>query len=94
MIPLKVLTRKSLFSLLYKIDLDLAEQTRTRGCPFVGGRCTVRITSENLGVAPLILMRLLRLASACAVAGRVAGVGCCHHRCVSGAAGFTGHRSC
>ena len=75
MIPLDVLTRKSLFPLLYKIDLDLAEQTRAKGCPFVGGRCTARTISANLGVAPLILMRLLRFVLACAVAGRVAGAG-------------------
>jgi hypothetical protein len=32
-----VLQRKSLFSLLYKIDLDLAQQAKTQGCPTVGG---------------------------------------------------------
>lgn len=94
MIPLEVLTRKSLFSLLYKIDLDLAEQARARGCPFVGGLCTARIIRENLGVVLLILMRLLGFASACAVVGRVAVAGCCRHRCAFGGAGFTGRRSC
>lgn len=39
-----VLERKSLFSLLYKIDLDLAQQAKTRGCPTVGGRCMMRTT--------------------------------------------------
>lgn len=37
MIPLKILTDKSLFTLLYKIDQKLAEQTRSRGCPYCGG---------------------------------------------------------
>jgi len=36
MVPLKVLNRKSLFSLLYKIDQDLAERTRAKRCPFAG----------------------------------------------------------
>lgn len=37
MIPPEVLNRKSLFSLLYRIDLDLAEQARARRCTFCGG---------------------------------------------------------
>jgi len=37
MIPLKILTDKSLFTLLYQIDQKLAEQTRSRGCPYCGG---------------------------------------------------------
>lgn len=37
MIPLNTLTLKSLFSLLYQIDLELLENTRNRGCPFCGG---------------------------------------------------------
>lgn len=38
MIPPEVLHRQSLFSLLYKIDQDLAERARARRCPFCGGR--------------------------------------------------------
>jgi len=90
MIPPEVLQHKTLFSLLYKIDLDLAERTRVRRCPFAGVRCIAPITCESLGVGPLILMRLLRLALACAAAGQVAGAGYCRHRCVFGSAGFTG----
>ena len=94
MIPLEVLNRKSLFSLLYKIDLDLAERTRARRCPYAGVRCIAPITPESLGVGPLILTRLLRFASACAVAGGVADTGCYRHRYVSGGAGFTGRLCC
>ena len=53
MIPPEVLTRKSLFSLLYKIDQDLSEQTRIKGCPIAGGRFTVRIISASLAAALL-----------------------------------------
>ena len=90
MIPPEILNRKSLFSLLYKIDQDLAEQTRVRGCPSAGGHCIAPITGESLGVGPLILRRLLKFALACAAAVRVAGAVCCRHRCVFGVAGFTG----
>ena len=37
MIPLKTLKDKSLFTLLYQIDQNLAEQTRSHGCPHCGG---------------------------------------------------------
>jgi len=37
MIPLEVLNSKSLFSLLYKIDQDFAEDTKAKRCPFCGG---------------------------------------------------------
>lgn len=36
MIPLEVLKYKPLFALLYKIDLDVAEQTRAQHCPIAG----------------------------------------------------------
>jgi len=94
MIPPEVLNRKSLFSLLYKIDQDLSDQTRAKGCPFAGGRCIARTTCESLEVGPLILKRLLRFASACAAAVRVADGVCCRHRCVFGVAGFTGRLCC
>ena len=90
MIPPEVLNRKSLFSLLYKIDQDLAEQTRARGCPSAGVRCIAPITCESLGVGPLIWKRHLRYASVCAAVGRVAVAGSCHHRFGSGTAGSTG----
>jgi hypothetical protein len=75
MIPPQVLTRKSLFSLLYKIDLELLEKTRAKGCPFVGDRFIPQITSESLAVVPPIFARHLKFVSACvAVAGDAAGV--------------------
>ena len=57
MILPEVIQRKSLFSLLYEIDESLCEQTRASGCPIAGGRCTVPITSESLGVGPLNFAR-------------------------------------
>jgi hypothetical protein len=72
MIPLEVLNRKSLFSLLYKIDLDLAEQARAGNCPIAGVLCIARTTLESLAVGPRILKRLSKFALACAAVGRVA----------------------
>lgn len=92
MILPEVIQRKSLFSLLYKIDEALCEQTRVRGCPFAGGHCTVPTTSESLEVGPLTFVRLLSFASACAAVQMDAGAGYCRHRCGFGAAGSTGHR--
>jgi len=94
MILPEVIQRKALFSLLYKIDQDLAEQTRSRRCPFAGARCITPITGENLGVGPLIFARRMRFASACAVVGMDAGTGYCRHRYGSGSAGSTGRRWC
>jgi hypothetical protein len=93
MIPPEVLTRKSLFSLLYKIDQDLTEQTRAKGCPIAGVRCTAPITSASLGAVPLIFTRLLRCASACAAAARAAGAGFYRHRFGSGGGEYTGRLS-
>ena len=94
MIPPEVLNSKSLFTLLYKIDLDLTEQTRVRGCPSVGVLCIARITGESLGVGPLILKRFLKFALACAAAGQVVVGVCCHRLYVFGVAGFTGPLCC
>ena len=94
MIPPEVLNCKSLFSLLYKIDQDLFERTKAKGCPSAGVRCTAPITYESLEVGPLILKRFLKFALACAVVVQVAGVVYCRHRCVFGAAGFTGRLCC
>jgi hypothetical protein len=90
MIPLEILNSKSLFSLLYKIDLQLAEQTRVRRCPFAGGRCDMRIMRESLGVALLIWMRHLRFVIACAAVVKAAGVVFFHHRSDFGNVGYTG----
>ena len=90
MIPPDVLNDKSLFSLLYKIDQDLTEQTRAQGCPSVGVHCTVATTCESLEVGPGIWKRHLRFASVCAAGDRVAVVGCYHRRFVSGARESTG----
>jgi len=94
MIPPDVLNRKSLFSLLYKIDQDLAERTRSKGCPFAGGRCIAPIIGESLGAVLLNLKRFLIFVLACAADVLGAGAGCFRHRYDSGVAGFTGHRCC
>jgi hypothetical protein len=65
MITLDILTRQSLFTLLYQTDLDLAEQTKSRRCPFAGGRCIMPIISESLEVALLTLKRHLKFVSVC-----------------------------
>ena len=94
MIPLEILKRKSLFSLLHKIDLQLAEQTRVRRCPFAGGRCITPTMRGSLEAALLILMRHLRFVIACAAAVKDAGVVCCRHRFDFGNAVFTGRLFC
>ena len=92
MIPPEILNSKSLFSLLYKIDQDLAERTRVKGCPFAGVRCIAPITRENLEVGPEILKRFLRFALAFAAAVRAVGAVFCRHRFVFGIGEFTGRR--
>lgn len=94
MIQLEILQRKSLFSLLYKLDQDLAEQTKARRCPFAGVLYIAPTTCESLAVGPLTYVRLLRCALACAAAVRVAGAVHCRPRCGFGAARFTGRRWC
>lgn len=59
MIDHSLLRKKSLFALLHKIDVDLAENTRVKGCPSAGGRCIKRLTGVNLGVAPRILLMII-----------------------------------
>jgi hypothetical protein len=73
MILPQVLQRKSLFDLLYKIDLDLAEQARARKCPFAGACCIAPTTCESLGVGPLTFARLLKFVLACVAAKKAAG---------------------
>ena len=94
MIPPEVLNHKSLFSLLYKIDQDLAEQTRAQRCPSVGVRCIAPTTCESLEVGPRNWQRHLNFALVCAAGNRVAVVACCHLRFAFGAAGSTGRRCC
>ena len=62
MISHDVIQRKSLFALLHKIDLDLAETARLKRCPTVGGRCIMRLMRENLGVVPRTLLRSTQFA--------------------------------
>jgi hypothetical protein len=90
MIPPDILNDKSLFSLLYKIDQDLAERTRVQGCPSAGVHCTAPTTCVSLEVGPGIWKRHLRLVSVCAAGTTAAVAGFCHHRFGSGAAGSTG----
>jgi len=94
MIPLEILKRKSLFSLLHKIDLQLAEQIRVQRCPFAGSRYIMRTMRVSLGAALLIWMRLLRFVIAFAAAVKVADVVCCRHRFAFGSAVFTGRLFC
>lgn len=91
MIPPEILNRKSLFSLLYQIDQELAERTQAQGCPIAGVHYIAPITSESLEVGPRILKRPLRFASACAVAGPAADGVYSRHRFGFGVAGFIGH---
>jgi hypothetical protein len=49
-----ILKESKLYSLLHQIDVDLAERARIRGCPSVGGLCTVPLMSANLVVVPRI----------------------------------------
>jgi hypothetical protein len=51
MVPLDLLHRKSLFALLHTLDVDLAEATRTQGCPTVQARSTEARTCGSLGAA-------------------------------------------
>ena len=92
MIPPEILHRKSLFALLYKIDLTLAEQTRQRGCPTAEAPCTAPTTGASLGAGLPGFARHLNGASAYAAAVKGAGAGCCRHRFAFGAAGSIGHR--
>ena len=62
MIPPQILKFKSLYSLLYKIDLDLARQAKARGCPTAGARCTMRTMQESLVAVLLICARPLKYA--------------------------------
>lgn len=94
MIPPEILHRKSLFSLLYKIDQELAEQTRVRGCPIAGDRCTMQTTYESQKAVLLILLRLLRFVIACAAVVKAVGAEFSHHRFGFGSAGCTGRRCC
>jgi len=94
MIPAEILQRKSLFTLLYQIDSDLAEAIRAKPCPFAEGLCITPATSVSLGEAPAIFLRLTRCDSVFAAAGPVVDAGCYQLRCASGAGGFTGHPCC
>ena len=94
MILPELIQRKSLFSLLYKIDQDLCEQTRACGCPIAGVRCTAPTTCESLEVGPLIFARRMRSASAYAAVRLDAVAGYYRHRFGSGHVGSTGHRWC
>lgn len=52
-----VLKESKLYSLLYQIDVDLAEQARIRGCPSVGGHCIVLVMSASLVAVPRISLQ-------------------------------------
>jgi hypothetical protein len=60
MISPDILQRKSLFILLHRIDIDLAEGVRSNRCPTAGVLCITPHTCVSLGEAPQILTRLFR----------------------------------
>lgn len=94
MIPPEILNRNSLFSLLHKIDFEMAEQVRSQRCPTAEGRCTTPIIRESLGAVLLIWMRYLKFAIACAAAVTVAAAVSFPHQYGFGSAGYTGRRCC
>jgi hypothetical protein len=57
MISPEILQRKSLFVLLHRIDVDLAENVRSNRCPTVGVLCITPHIYVSLGEVLLILMR-------------------------------------
>jgi hypothetical protein len=60
MIPPEILQRKSLFALLYKLDMDLSESLRVKRCPTAGVHFIAPIMSASLGVGPRIWTRPMR----------------------------------
>ncbi len=90
MISLDVLAQQSLFFLLHQIDLDLARQTKERGCPTVKGRCTMPTTGVNRVAALRILKNSLTFVTAFAVGERDAAGVPCLHQSGSGVAGCIG----
>jgi hypothetical protein len=59
MIPPEILQRKSLFALLYKLDMDLAESFRVKRCPTAGVHYIAPAMSASLVVGPRIWTRLM-----------------------------------
>ena len=51
MVRPEVLQRKSLFALLYTLDVDLAETARAGRCPTVGGGCIAVTTPVSPAAA-------------------------------------------
>jgi len=94
MIPLDVLKFNSLFSLLYKIDLQFAEQTKAKHCPFAGGHCIMPTTRESLEVALLICQRFLRCDSVCAALFHHVVAESCHLRSDFGNERYIGRPFC
>ena len=90
MITLKVLKSQSLFSLLYMIDQDLAERTKSNRCPFAGVHCITPTINESLEVGLRIFKRRLRFDSAFAAAVRTVVDVCCRLLFGFGIAEFTG----
>ena len=54
MIPLQALKDHGLFTVLYEIDVDLAKEAQSAGCPTVGGLFIVPTIRANHGAAPRI----------------------------------------
>ena len=89
MLP-EILRRQKLFSLLHDIDVQLAEEVRSLGCPTVRDHCTLPPTSANRVVVPLAYPKHSPFAIVFAAVARVADAGPCLRRCFSLAGGFIG----
>jgi len=60
MLTPEILQSKSLFILLHRIDVDLAEGVRQQKCPFAGALCIMHPIRASLAEVPGILMRFVR----------------------------------
>jgi len=80
MIPLNILTQQSLFALLHKIDLSLAEQTKDNRCPIAGDGFIMPTTSVSPVAVLLILKWFLNFVIACVAVVKAAVAVSCRHR--------------
>lgn len=89
MLP-EILQQQKFFSLLHKIDIDLAEGVQARGCPTVGDRCTEGPICASPVAAPLACPKHSLYALVFAVVVKGADDGPCRRRCSSWAVVSTG----
>lgn len=89
MLP-EILQRQKLFSLLHKIDVDLAEGVQSRGCPIVGDHCIKGPTCANPAVVPPACLKHFPYAIVFAAVVKVADDEPFRPRCFSWAGAFIG----